>query len=156
MMRIGCVRLKYKTSQWSISYRHSLYHVMKDKIAEVKAKFWIYCTIFVVNTTKNCLLRNAMVFYFVILKECIYLHDAFAFAKSERDVGGSHKVRPCGVWQLYASRQFSFRHLTKSCTPPLYRKWPDTPSHIKVITIYAFREFKIVITQPFLNNFKWN
>jgi hypothetical protein len=54
-----------------------------------------------------------MVFYFVILKECIYLHDAFAFAKSERDVGGSRKVRPCGVWQLYASRQFSFRHLTK-------------------------------------------
>jgi hypothetical protein len=67
---------------------------MKDKVAEVKVKFRIHYTIFVVSTTKNCLLRNAIVFDFVILKECIYLHDAFAFAESERDVGGSRKVRP--------------------------------------------------------------
>jgi hypothetical protein len=67
---------------------------MKDKVAEVKVKFRIHYTIFIVNTTKNYLLRNAIVFDFVTLKEYIYLHDVFAFAESERDVRGSRKVRP--------------------------------------------------------------
>lgn len=67
---------------------------MKGKVAEVNIKFRIHYTIFVVNTTKDWLLRNATVFDFVIWKECIYLHDVFAFAESERDVGGSRKVRP--------------------------------------------------------------